>query len=102
MAIADFAVRPPASAWFLQEWHIQSIRIEARGMEVEEASGEMAGLIADARGLTARQSSSKTPLGNTSCPRWAIKWIGTSTATGIVRSAGIQEGLNPGGRVSIS
>ena len=42
MAIADFAVRPLASDWFLQDSHIQSIRIEVRGMEVEEPSGEIA------------------------------------------------------------
>jgi hypothetical protein len=42
MAIADFAARPLASDWFLQDSHIQSIRIEVRGMEVEEPSGEIA------------------------------------------------------------
>jgi len=42
MAIADFAVRPLASDWFLQDSHIQSVRIEVRGMEVEEPSGEIA------------------------------------------------------------
>ena len=41
MAIADFAVRPLASAWFLQDSNIHSIRIELSGMEVEEPSGKL-------------------------------------------------------------
>ena len=43
MAIADFAVRPLASPWFLQDSHIHSIRIELSGMEVEEPSGKWRG-----------------------------------------------------------
>jgi len=34
-------VRPLASAWFLQDSHIHSIRIELSGMEVEEPSGKL-------------------------------------------------------------